>query len=409
MVKTQARGKTSAASTGGSYKEMARGTGAEVDVGPDYSARWAGKPMSGSRTPWGLAQHVTEVAPGIVVASCAQHGGVKLSPQRNAQVPAALRNQSGWYEEDCESWIPVMCHPDAWPDVAPGEAEAAVKDTFPDEWEKATGRVLGFGESSVRDERLFKQQHAGELAVTSAALDDRYPGMVVVDAAPIGGRERSQYLVPDADYLAARGQRFGRATAPPLLPPTAVLVAPAGVAAPPKAPKPACRDIDLDKLTERQQQLARNDLAKRWRLRDGRVMSLAERVADGQIVGKSAVEDGQKRAYYLLGPDSEATPVSKATWDAVGAPDDRSDGQRAHHDARAAWRAYERAKSGWSSTPAEVDRLFARAKAMEEAARPLLDAEEKVRRAEWEASQVEPRARLDAAYRAATGREPGGA
>jgi hypothetical protein len=36
---------------------------------------------------------------------------VKLSGERNAVVPAPLRNGNGWYEEDCESYIVGMVFP----------------------------------------------------------------------------------------------------------------------------------------------------------------------------------------------------------------------------------------------------------------------------------------------------------
>ena len=68
----------------------------------------------GSRTPWGTADIVEQIAPGIVVVGTAGHGGVKLSPERNRGISPALRNASGWYEEDCESYIPMMRFPEAF-------------------------------------------------------------------------------------------------------------------------------------------------------------------------------------------------------------------------------------------------------------------------------------------------------
>jgi hypothetical protein len=53
---------------------------------------------AGGRTPWGTADSVEDVAPGIVFASTPGHGGFKLSPERNAVVPDPLRNGNGWYE-----------------------------------------------------------------------------------------------------------------------------------------------------------------------------------------------------------------------------------------------------------------------------------------------------------------------
>lgn len=61
----------------------------------------------GMRTPWGTAQTAEIIATGIGVVSTASHGGIKLSPARNAAVPKPLRREGGWYEEDCDALIPL--------------------------------------------------------------------------------------------------------------------------------------------------------------------------------------------------------------------------------------------------------------------------------------------------------------
>lgn len=60
----------------------------------------------GSRTPWGAAQWVDEVLPGMTNVSTAGHGGIFLGRERNSLIPPYMRNASGWYEEDCEWSIP---------------------------------------------------------------------------------------------------------------------------------------------------------------------------------------------------------------------------------------------------------------------------------------------------------------
>lgn len=56
-------------------------------------------------TPWGKPQTVEIIAPGIVEYTTASHGGIWLSPERNAQVPMRLKKRSflgnglrGWYD-----------------------------------------------------------------------------------------------------------------------------------------------------------------------------------------------------------------------------------------------------------------------------------------------------------------------
>jgi hypothetical protein len=59
----------------------------------------------GMRTPWGRADHVDAVAPGVAAVSTPGHGGIKLDRARNAKVPHATRTKGGWYEEDCQVYI----------------------------------------------------------------------------------------------------------------------------------------------------------------------------------------------------------------------------------------------------------------------------------------------------------------
>lgn len=66
------------------------------------------------RTPWGLAQIATEIAPGITRYSTASHGGYYLDRYVNAQVSSVLKKASfcelglrGWYEEDVD-WAMVV-------------------------------------------------------------------------------------------------------------------------------------------------------------------------------------------------------------------------------------------------------------------------------------------------------------
>jgi hypothetical protein len=75
-----------------------------------------GSPMTNDSipktTPWGEPQTTEILAPGIVLFTTASHGGIWLSPERNAQVPLKLKRGSfcgnglaGWYEEDCDAAI----------------------------------------------------------------------------------------------------------------------------------------------------------------------------------------------------------------------------------------------------------------------------------------------------------------
>lgn len=66
----------------------------------------------GSRTPWGKADHVKMIVPGVFEVGTPGHGGIKLDPVRNKLVPASVRRKAGWYEEDCEVSIVFATHRD---------------------------------------------------------------------------------------------------------------------------------------------------------------------------------------------------------------------------------------------------------------------------------------------------------
>jgi hypothetical protein len=106
----------------------------------------------GMQTPWGPAQHARQLIPGVVIVVTAGHGGALLSPERNALVPAPLRDPEGCYEEDLDIAIPIICFPDAWRAYLGTGAEAsallekhvtqahqALKDSMPDAYSRAFG------------------------------------------------------------------------------------------------------------------------------------------------------------------------------------------------------------------------------------------------------------------------------
>lgn len=76
-----------------------------------------------SETPWGYAQTKRQQAPGIWFVSTASHGGVWLAPDRQAEMPEALKQfkpwgesspGSPWYEEDCDWAIVALAFPGAF-------------------------------------------------------------------------------------------------------------------------------------------------------------------------------------------------------------------------------------------------------------------------------------------------------
>lgn len=106
--------------------------------------------MTKLNTPWGIADSVTEIAPGILSVSTPSHGGIKLDEARWAQVPTLVRttpySRGGFYEEDCDWAIPRLVFDaefSAW-ELAngrnPDEVRAAARNTLTCAYE---GRYAG--------------------------------------------------------------------------------------------------------------------------------------------------------------------------------------------------------------------------------------------------------------------------
>lgn len=320
---------------------------AEIERRRAEQIRWGETGIRvGSRTPWGAADHVTDIAAGITAVGTPGHGGVKLTPQRNRQIPSALRESSGWYEEDCEWNIPARYFPEefaAQPHIrqTPGEirdsAEASIKAWFPERWEKANGRELEVGESAEKDRRTWAARQGGKPIVVSARNSAHTPGMVLVVARP-GGQgspgENAEYLVPIDEYEARRqntepgndGRFVVDETRHPKLPPQP--------ATPPRT-EPALHRMKVpdvfalrgdDTLTDTARDRILRDLNKRWRLRDDTVHSLGEMLETG-VRGISAYADGPRMQYRVELATGGGALVTKATWEYLrrSIPDSRTD------------------------------------------------------------------------------------
>lgn len=374
----------------------------------------------GSRTPWGSAQDVSYPAPGIAQVSCAGHGGIKLSPARNAAVPAPLRNSSGWYEEDCESHIVAWVHPEAFPRWMGGDLEAIREDGrggvvrwFPDEYEKATGDTIPLGESHVKDKAEYDAANAGRrcLYTVGATEHPDYPGMVVVttDILPTNRRNFSRHMIPLPDYQAAMEHRqYGAASVAPMLPSSAVEVPEALDAKPEVQP---VTTINVGRLTAVQRARAEADLDKRWRDRQGRAFSLREDIAAGKFNGKTVTySESGKPEYHLrlTGGESRIMPVSKAVWDAFDSPDERTQAELM----RAKWRAKNAAvtQAHQRGDRADAERLGAEEKRLRDDLERLEAEEREARRLVTEQARRRREAAdklvLDAAYRRMTGHRP---
>lgn len=84
----------------------------------------------GSATPWGVADFVKVLAPGVVMVGTPSHGGIWLSRERCDAMPRELagvvtfvesggpqapREGGRWYEEDCDVALVALAFPELFP------------------------------------------------------------------------------------------------------------------------------------------------------------------------------------------------------------------------------------------------------------------------------------------------------
>jgi transposase-like protein len=66
-------------------------------------------------TPWGMADNAERLAEGITSYSTPSHGGIRLSWERQKQLPAGVKNflqNIEWWEEDCDWCVPYIVFQD---------------------------------------------------------------------------------------------------------------------------------------------------------------------------------------------------------------------------------------------------------------------------------------------------------
>ncbi|PYE30419.1 N12 class adenine-specific DNA methylase [Rhizobium sp. PP-WC-1G-195] len=94
----------------------------------------------------------------------------------------ALRNASGWYEEDAEWAIVAQTFPEVFTTYERRSANETIRNTWPIGWEKIHGCQLKPGESWTKDKKTFEQEHIHDWIVTSAIRSSHNAGMVEVVA-----------------------------------------------------------------------------------------------------------------------------------------------------------------------------------------------------------------------------------
>ena len=110
-------------------------------------------------TPWGVAQSVTILAPGITHLTTASHGGIHLDDQRQAKMPEILRSADGYYEEDVCWARAAVIFPEGFSDYEHFWAVRTLVQWEPELWEPFTKTPPGAA-ALARHDAFFEQNRA---------------------------------------------------------------------------------------------------------------------------------------------------------------------------------------------------------------------------------------------------------
>lgn len=135
-------------------------------------------------SPWGMIHTETVYAPGVVKVTTAEHGGFLLEPEANLQVPEALRNANGVYEEDGE-WAKVaFAYPSLFTAFERDEADKILRNTEPATYTALTGLAVPLEDSVSLRLDAFLARHGQDYIACSAQQSD---ATSVIVTAVIGG------------------------------------------------------------------------------------------------------------------------------------------------------------------------------------------------------------------------------
>lgn len=129
-------------------------------------------------TLWGAPQHAAQLLPGIWKVHTASHGGMILSDERQAAMPAALKLDGTSYEEDVDWALVVLAFaaefaqlPGKGFDLLVENARASVKAWHPDRYAAHTGEAVAAFDSPVLRRRQALTDMIGQYVVVSASGD----------------------------------------------------------------------------------------------------------------------------------------------------------------------------------------------------------------------------------------------
>ena len=89
----------------------------------------------GHATPWGAAQTVREIVPGIENVTTAGHGGIHLDQAHANKIPAEIVKASwlgkaNWWEEDCDWCVPFVIFEEEIKEKGDEHSKMVIKEGF---------------------------------------------------------------------------------------------------------------------------------------------------------------------------------------------------------------------------------------------------------------------------------------
>ncbi|WP_114906654.1 DUF7007 domain-containing protein [Ornithinimicrobium murale] len=364
-------------------------TESDLSLDAGQNQEWGQTPdvREGSRTPWGQAQHVQEIAPGIVSVSCAGHGGVKLSRERNAEVHTVFRSSSGWYEEDCEWQAAAAAHPEAFArgsqdaDEVYEDAKESLRNWSPDEFTEAFGETADETNSYIMRERkeradkdAYREAHADDFVTTEGSIPAWCPPGYQVVTAEQRSTGTQQSFVVASGWWERNGTK--RTDTPVVLDPDSMVdvtdiqkqfhaEVKTGRPEDDLTPVTSIEELGIDTshLTANQAERATAELNKLCRLPAGDVDTLSEHLVREGARGKSCYWDGEKVAHHVTLSGSFVRPVSKASYDALtGLTDHTTEATRARTENGLATANVERHQANWTLAEPAGQKALARQK-----------------------------------------------
>lgn len=151
-------------------------------------------------SPWGTPDNAEQILPGIWSVDTPSHGGLILTDERQAAMPAALAREGGAYEEDCEWALVVLAFESEFARTAMGTrgwlqlAHDTVKCWHPDAYTAFTGEAVPPNESYVLRQRAAYRERIGRICVTAAWGD-------WADWVPAGKVGVTGHRLLDVDHL----------------------------------------------------------------------------------------------------------------------------------------------------------------------------------------------------------------